>query len=292
MLQVGVNNSPSQLVHLDHLWKPLAELVQSSDWPFRSSNAQKNYGTRLDWSVCSILLSLCVPSPSERSWSFSFCVLQVASEKAELSAALIEYEKDINLLESLYNNNKALFDQHELDADLRELAEYASRLPFAVGTDQRIGERSVLRDLDEWLNSINPNLGKKKRPGLKELWKSGDLREKLAAANAKISSIRTRWQVRGAAQVSEADFVDYHYDQMRLQVSTLISTNVVLGRLDSVHTETSAQFQQVPAMFQQIIAMLQQGPVRQRSRSLSVHSQVEPAGFNSETTRVGHHPRL
>jgi len=39
-------------------------------------------------------------------------------------AALIEYEKDINLLESLYNNNKALLDQHELDTDLRELAEY------------------------------------------------------------------------------------------------------------------------------------------------------------------------
>jgi len=39
-------------------------------------------------------------------------------------AALIEYEKDINLLESLYNNNKALLDQHELDTDLKELAEY------------------------------------------------------------------------------------------------------------------------------------------------------------------------
>jgi hypothetical protein len=50
---------------------------------------------------------------------------QVASEKAELLAALIEYEKDINLLESLYNNNKALFDQNELGTDLKELAEYA-----------------------------------------------------------------------------------------------------------------------------------------------------------------------
>ena len=50
---------------------------------------------------------------------------QVASEKAELMTALTEYEKDINLLESLYNNNKAIFDQHELDIDLRELAEYA-----------------------------------------------------------------------------------------------------------------------------------------------------------------------
>jgi hypothetical protein len=53
---------------------------------------------------------------------------QVASEKAELLAALIEYEKDMNLLESLYNNNKELLDQHELDTDLKELAEYACSL--------------------------------------------------------------------------------------------------------------------------------------------------------------------
>ena len=50
---------------------------------------------------------------------------QVASEKQELLAALIEYEKDINLLESLYNDNKELLDQHRLDTDLKELAEYA-----------------------------------------------------------------------------------------------------------------------------------------------------------------------
>ena len=60
--------------------------------------------------------------------------LQVASEKAELLAALTEYEKDINLLESLYNNNKELFDQQNLDTDLRELAEYAwPSFPFAAG---------------------------------------------------------------------------------------------------------------------------------------------------------------
>ena len=61
---------------------------------------------------------------------------QVASEKAELLAALTEYEKDINLLESLYNNNKELLDQQNLDTDLRELAEYAwSCFPFAAGSD-------------------------------------------------------------------------------------------------------------------------------------------------------------
>ena len=61
---------------------------------------------------------------------------QVASEKAELLAALIEYEKDINLLESLYNNNKELLDQQNLDTDLKELAEYVwSCFPFAAGSD-------------------------------------------------------------------------------------------------------------------------------------------------------------
>ncbi len=61
---------------------------------------------------------------------------QVALEKAELLAALTEYETDINLLESLYNNNKELLDQQNLDADLKELAQYAwSYFPFAAGSD-------------------------------------------------------------------------------------------------------------------------------------------------------------
>ena len=45
------NNSPNQLVHLDHLWKPSAQLARSSDWPFQSSNVPKNYGTRSNWYV-------------------------------------------------------------------------------------------------------------------------------------------------------------------------------------------------------------------------------------------------
>ena len=61
---------------------------------------------------------------------------QVASEKTELMAALIEYEKDINLIESLYNDNKELLDQHRLDTDLKELAVYAWPFPpFAAGSD-------------------------------------------------------------------------------------------------------------------------------------------------------------
>ena len=48
---------------------------------------------------------------------------QIASEKSELLEAHTEYEKDITLLESLYNDNKELLDQHKLDTDLKELAE-------------------------------------------------------------------------------------------------------------------------------------------------------------------------
>jgi len=72
---------------------------------------------------------------------------------------------------------------------------------------------------------------------------------------------------------------------MRLQVCTLVSTNVILGRMDSAQTETTA-------LLQQVLTMLQQGQIRPRSRSLSMHSQVEPTGFNSQTTRVRHNLRL
>lgn len=38
--------------------------------------------------------------------------------------ALVEYEMDTNLLESLYNDNKSLHDHHNVDIDLEELAGY------------------------------------------------------------------------------------------------------------------------------------------------------------------------
>ena len=100
------------------------------------------------------LVRLFYPPHLPRTFSFRalmvilFLCSQVASEKAELVAALIEYEKDINLLESLYNNNKALFDQHELDTDLRELAECASCLPFAAGSDETMGAESYATSMN------------------------------------------------------------------------------------------------------------------------------------------------
>jgi len=84
----------------------------------------------------------------------------------------------------------------------------------------------------------------------------------------------------GAAQVSEADCTDHHHGQTRLHLHTFVSTNMILA----AQTEMAARFEQM-------FTMLQQGQVRQRSRSLSMHSQVEPVGFSSQTTRVGCHTR-
>ena len=85
----------------------------------------------------------------------------------------------------------------------------------------------------------------------------------------------------GAAQFSEAECADHHHGQTRLHLHTFVSTNVILA----AQTEMAARFEQM-------FTMLQQGQVRQRSRSLSIHSQVEPTGFNSQTTRVRYYPRL
>ena len=114
------NNSPNQLAHLDHLWMSSVQLVQSSDWPFQSFSPQKPCGTGSNSSVVLFTLWITLRALIIVLYPCS----QVASEKAELLAALTEYEKDINLLESLYNNNKELLDQHSLDTDLKELAEY------------------------------------------------------------------------------------------------------------------------------------------------------------------------
>jgi hypothetical protein len=96
------------------------------------------------------------------------------------------------------------------------------------------------------------------------------------------SSLDGRYEGRTGFGVA---YVDYYHRQMRVQVCTLTSTNVILGQLNSGQTETTA-------LLQQVLTMLQQGQVRQRSRTLSMHAQVEPVGFNSQTTRVRHLPHL
>jgi len=106
--------------------------VRSSEWSSLSFNAQKPCGTGSNSFV--ILSTLC--GTLRTLIIILHPCSQAASEKTELLAGLTEYEKDINLLESLYNNNKGLLDQQNLDTDLKELAEYVySYFPFAAASD-------------------------------------------------------------------------------------------------------------------------------------------------------------
>jgi tetratricopeptide (TPR) repeat protein len=132
--------------------------------------------------VCSIGLILC------RCW-------QVASEKAELLVALSEYEKDIGHLASLYNNHKALLDQHCLSADLVELAGYICLTPLYSPVLVDLTICRILRNLNNSLPSLYPDLTKKWIPTPKELWRAGDVREVIMSGNTAIGSIRSRWQV-------------------------------------------------------------------------------------------------
>jgi hypothetical protein len=72
---------------------------------------------------------------------------QVASEKAAVAAALVEYERDISLLESSYNEHKALLDHRCLDIDLKELEQCALSCPLIQdstdGAQNRTGSPSI-----------------------------------------------------------------------------------------------------------------------------------------------------
>jgi hypothetical protein len=115
------SDSANQLAHFDHLMDPLSTtsaIVRLAIPVFKCAKELRD----------KIKLVRYPPHPLHTITALMIILhpcSQVASEKAELLAALIEYEKDMNLLESLYNNNKELLDQHELDIDLKELAEYA-----------------------------------------------------------------------------------------------------------------------------------------------------------------------
>ena len=77
-----------------------------------------------------------------------------------------------NLLGPFYNDNKPLVDQHNLNMGLKELAGYVrSCVLLAEG----LKIYRIIHDLDNRINWLNQNLGKKKLPSLKRLWKSGDL---------------------------------------------------------------------------------------------------------------------
>jgi len=115
--------------------------------------------------------------------------------------AVSDYEKEIDHLSALYNGNKALLDQHSLGTDLQELHEYVSPYPPVVLVDLTICR--ILRELKSSLLSMYPDSGKRKI--FKELWNAGEVRDKIRTGNARIRSIRNRWQVRGSSNGLNAE---------------------------------------------------------------------------------------
>ena len=81
-------------------------------------------------------------------------------------------------------------------------------------------------------------------------------------------------------------------DQVNLRTFALLqgTRSQVLDRLDNlaqVHTNTiSALDETIRAEATEVIKVIQHTATQARTRSLSVHSQVEPDGFASQTTRV------
>ena len=87
-----------------------------------------------------------------------------------------------NLLGPFYNDNKPLGDQHNFNMGLKELAGYVrSCVLLAEG----LKIYRIIHDLDNWLNWLNQNLGKKKLPSFMRRWKSGDLWEKLVTQSGR-----------------------------------------------------------------------------------------------------------
>ena len=85
-------------------------------------------------------------------------------------------------------------------------------------------------------------------------------------------------------------------DQVNLRTFAFLqgTRSQVLDRLDNlaqIHTNTtSALDETIRAEATEVIKVIRHMAVQTRTRSLSVHSQVEPDGFASQTTRV--RPRL
>ena len=72
--------------------------------------------------------------------------LRSPTEKAELLVALIEFEGNATVLESLYNCNKALLDHHNLDVNLKHLAGYVRSCRSCLQTGLTI--YTIIHELD------------------------------------------------------------------------------------------------------------------------------------------------
>jgi len=147
-----------------------------------------------------------------------------------------------------------------------------------------------MKELNNFLLSRRENTSDGKLPSVKEIWRAGDLKPKLEAWNRRINRVRTTWQVRHTRKLGET----LMSAQGRISIRTLAlvqeSKTEILDRVDSQSRANAnasvAVVETIRSEATEVIKMIQQSTVRRRIRTLSMHSQVEPAGSNSQATRV------
>ena len=150
---------------------------------------------------------------------------------------------------------------------------------------------SKIDEYSKWLFKANDGKPHRTVPTLKAVWRAGDLKPKLEAWNRDISRIHRHWQV-GNGLLPKDDRSPPKQDQVNLRTFALLqgTRSQVLDRLDNlarVQTNTTSAIDEtIRAEATEVIKVIQHTAVQTRTRSLSVHSQIEPDGFASQTTRV------
>jgi len=147
-----------------------------------------------------------------------------------------------------------------------------------------------MKELNNFLLSRRENTSDGKLPNVKEIWRAGDLKPKLEAWNRRINRVRTTWQVRHTRKLGET--LMSAQDRISIRTLALVqeSRTEILDRVDSQSRANAnasvVVVETIRSEATEVIKMIQQSTVRQRVRTLSMHSQVEPAGSNGQTTRV------
>jgi hypothetical protein len=119
---------------------------------------------------------------------------QAVSENDEIADLLKENKAEVELLIETYNGYKELLDQHKLTDDLEQLLEYVQCYRLQVNIDLSLLCRNVIKLQNFLIESKGEKPGRK-LPGLKAVWKAGDLKPRLEALNRGIVRTRTHWKV-------------------------------------------------------------------------------------------------
>jgi hypothetical protein len=155
-----------------------------------------------------------------------------------------------------------------------------------------------MTELHDFLVKCKDERHNRKLPSLKAVWEAGDLRPKLEGLNRGIVRVRTHWKVWQPPSETPADWrgwLNVTQERIDIRQLALLSTSKTetmdqLDHQNRMHTNTALTLvETIRAEVTEVIKVTQHPTVQTRARSLSIHSQVEPDGFKSLTTRVRHH---